>query len=69
VRGADSDEDAGTSAAGTRSRPAPVKELLLAWCGQNGRDLRWRRTRAPYAILVSEMMLQQYRVGNVELPP
>ena len=45
-----------------------VRELLLAWYGRNGRDLPWRRTRDPYAILVSEVMLQQYRVENVELP-
>jgi A/G-specific adenine glycosylase len=32
---------------------------LLAWFEANGRDLRWRRTRDPYAILVSEVMLQQ----------
>jgi A/G-specific adenine glycosylase len=36
-----------------------VEERLLAWFGQQGRDLPWRRTRDPYAILVSEVMLQQ----------
>jgi A/G-specific adenine glycosylase len=35
-----------------------VEELLLAWFRANGRDLPWR-TRDPYAILVSEVMLQQ----------
>jgi len=48
--------------------PERVREVLLAWYGRNGRDLPWRRTRDPYAILVSEVMLQQYRVENVELP-
>ena len=41
---------------------------LIAWFRENGRDLPWRRTRDPYAILVSEVMLQQYRVENVETP-
>ncbi len=38
---------------------------LLAWFAQNGRDLPWRRTRDPYAILVSEVMLQQTQVERV----
>jgi A/G-specific adenine glycosylase len=42
-----------------------VKELLLAWYSQNARDLPWRRTRDPYAILVSEVMLQQTQVDRV----
>jgi A/G-specific adenine glycosylase len=37
----------------------------LAWFGQNGRDLPWRHTRDPYAILVSEVMLQQTQVARV----
>jgi A/G-specific adenine glycosylase len=37
----------------------------LAWFQANGRDLPWRRTRDPYAILVSEMMLQQTQVERV----
>ena len=32
---------------------------LLAWYRRFGRDLPWRHTRDPYAILVSEVMLQQ----------
>ena len=39
--------------------------MLLTWFSQNGRDLPWRRTRDPYAILVSEVMLQQTRVERV----
>ncbi len=35
---------------------------LLAWFNQKGRDLPWRHTRDPYAILVSEVMLQQTQV-------
>jgi A/G-specific adenine glycosylase len=38
---------------------------LLAWFAEHGRDLPWRRTREPYAILVSEVMLQQTQVERV----
>jgi A/G-specific adenine glycosylase len=40
-------------------------KLLLTWFRSNGRDLPWRRTRDPYAILVSEVMLQQTQVERV----
>jgi len=36
-----------------------MRESLLAWFEANARDLPWRRTRDPYAILVSDVMLQQ----------
>ena len=39
--------------------------LLLKWFSQNARDLPWRRTRDPYAIWVSEIMLQQTQVKTV----
>ena len=42
-----------------------MKELLLQWYGQNKRPLPWRETRDPYAILVSEVMLQQTQVERV----
>jgi len=42
-----------------------VEQLLLEWHAAEGRDLPWRRTRDPYAILVSEVMLQQTQVGRV----
>jgi len=42
-----------------------VQKLLLAWFRENGRDLPWRRTRDPYAILVSEVMLQQTQAARV----
>jgi A/G-specific adenine glycosylase len=42
-----------------------VQDTLLAWYAENGRDLPWRRTRDPYAILVSEIMLQQTQVARV----
>jgi A/G-specific adenine glycosylase len=38
--------------------------LLLDWYRHAGRDLPWRRTRDPYAIWVSEVMLQQTRVAT-----
>jgi A/G-specific adenine glycosylase len=42
-----------------------VEEVLLAWFAANARDLPWRRTRDPYSILVSEVMLQQTQVERV----
>jgi A/G-specific adenine glycosylase len=38
---------------------------LLRWFAQNARDLPWRRTRDPYAVWVSEIMLQQTQVKTV----
>jgi A/G-specific adenine glycosylase len=40
-------------------------QRLRAWFRRHGRDLPWRRTHDPYAILVSEMMLQQTTVTAV----
>ena len=40
-------------------------ERLLAWFAESGRDLPWRQTRDPYAILVSEVMLQQTQAARV----
>jgi A/G-specific adenine glycosylase len=42
-----------------------VVATLLAWYAEAGRDLPWRRTRDPYAVLVSEVMLQQTQVARV----
>jgi A/G-specific adenine glycosylase len=42
-----------------------VVDALLIWFDQNERDLPWRKTRDPYAILVSEVMLQQTQVSRV----
>ncbi len=42
-----------------------VEALLLAWFAEHGRDLPWRRTRDPYAILVSEVMSQQTQMERV----
>ena len=40
---------------------------LLRWYDRHGRKLPWRRTRNPYFILVSELMLQQTQVERVRL--
>ena len=37
-------------------------QTILDWYAQNGRDLPWRRTRDPYAVWLSEIILQQTRV-------
>jgi A/G-specific adenine glycosylase len=42
-----------------------VRDPLLRWFEANRRDLPWRRTRDPYAILLSEVMLQQTQVARV----
>jgi A/G-specific adenine glycosylase len=50
------------------TQPSPFdlfQVKLLEWFEANARDLPWRRTRDPYAILVSEVMLQQTQVDRV----
>jgi A/G-specific adenine glycosylase len=42
-----------------------IQTKLLQWFKKNGRDLPWRKTRDPYAIWVSEIMLQQTQVTTV----
>ncbi len=42
-----------------------LRGALLAWYAAGARDLPWRRTADPYAILVSEVMLQQTQVARV----
>jgi A/G-specific adenine glycosylase len=49
-----------------RTLKQAVRRRLLAWYEKHQRDLPWRRTRDPYRILVSEVMLQQTRVAAVE---
>jgi A/G-specific adenine glycosylase len=44
---------------------ADFERLLLDWYAVERRELPWRRTRDPYAILVSEVMLQQTQVDRV----
>ena len=54
-----------SSAKSTLSPTGHFRRNLLAWYHANRRDLPWRRTRDPYAIWVSEIMLQQTRVAVV----
>ena len=42
-----------------------LRDALLDWYWRHGRDLPWRRTRDPYGILVSEVMLQQTQASRV----
>ena len=39
-------------------------DAILRWYAENGRDLPWRRTRDPYAVWLSEIILQQTRVAQ-----
>jgi A/G-specific adenine glycosylase len=48
-----------------RSTVRAFQRRLLAWYARHGRDLPWRRTRDPYRVLVSEIMLQQTQVDRV----
>ena len=48
-----------------RERIRQFQRRLLRWYARHGRDLPWRRTRDPYRILVSEIMLQQTQVERV----
>ena len=52
------------------AHPATIRALqqrLMTWYRHYGRDLPWRQTRDPYAILVSEVMLQQTQVQRALL--
>jgi A/G-specific adenine glycosylase len=42
-----------------------IRQSLLDWYDRSGRDLPWRKTRDPYAIWISEIMLQQTQVKTV----
>lgn len=62
----------GKTLASTRAAALPPTALardfsqrLRTWFRRHGRDLPWRRTRDPYRILVSELMLQQTQVSRV----
>jgi A/G-specific adenine glycosylase len=48
-----------------RTQVSQVRRRLVRWYARHGRDLPWRRTRDPYHILVSEVMLQQTQVERV----
>jgi A/G-specific adenine glycosylase len=48
----------------TESREA-FRKALSAWFAKHGKDYPWRRTRDPYEVLVSEVMLQQTQIATV----
>ena len=50
---------------GDRRERETLRRRLLTWYRRSGRDLPWRRTRDPYRIWISEVMLQQTRVAAV----
>src|SRR5262245_45455983 len=56
----------GASPALDGAASARLREVLLRWYAGARRDLPWRRTTDPYAIWVSEVMLQQTQVATVE---
>lgn len=56
----------GASRSAAARRLPRVEQALLAWHERTARDLPWRRRRDPYAVLVSEVMLQQTQVSRVE---
>ncbi len=51
----------------SKSHALAVSRALRKWFRVHGRDLPWRRTRDAYAVLVSELMLQQTQVSRVVL--
>jgi len=58
-------EPAAPTAISDLTHLAAIGATLLEWYAAHGRDLPWRHTRDPYAILVSELMLQQTQVDRV----
>ncbi len=54
-----------TSHLAPRTSHATPQAELLSWYAKVGRDLPWRKTRDPYRVLVSEVMLQQTQVDRV----
>jgi len=51
--------------ASTPKHHVSFRRRLLGWFRRSARDLPWRRTRDPYAVVVSEFMLQQTQVARV----
>lgn len=54
-----------TASAASENTPVASRRALLRWYGAHRRDLPWRKTRDPYRIWLSEIMLQQTRVAAV----
>jgi A/G-specific adenine glycosylase len=49
----------------TSAQKQTLRRRLLTWYGKNARDLPWRRSRDPYRVWISEVMLQQTQVATV----
>jgi len=49
----------------SRGRRRSFQRRVLAWYAENRRDLPWRKTRDPYAILVSEVLSHQTQIARV----
>jgi A/G-specific adenine glycosylase len=54
-----------TVKASSQQKIFTIAQKLLQWFSANARDLPWRRTRDPYAVWISEIMLQQTQVKTV----
>src|SRR5438874_3126820 len=54
-----------TGSLGSNRDERALRRALAIWFRKNQRDLPWRRTHDPYAVLVSEIMLQQTNVATV----
>ena len=50
----------------TPKRISKIHSMIRRWYNAHRRELRWRETRDPYEILVSEVMLQQTQVSRVQ---
>ena len=48
----------------TSKMPMTFTKAILEWYGNNSRDLPWRKTHDPYLIWISEVILQQTRIGQ-----
>ena len=48
----------------SRSSQHPVASQLINWYNTHGRDLPWRRTKNPYYVWISEVILQQTRIAQ-----
>jgi A/G-specific adenine glycosylase len=62
---AEAPPETAAAAAETADEAVEAHRLLLDWYARAARDLPWRGSRDPYAILVSEIMLQQTQVERV----
>lgn len=49
----------------SRGRRRSFQRRVLAWYAAHGRDLPWRKTRDPYAILLSEVLSHQTQISRV----